>query len=226
MPEIKKKVTVIIPVKNEEGEITRIIEDARPYADEVLVVDGHSTDATPRLASEAGARVVSDNGRGKGDGMRTGIKEASGDILVFIDGDGSHEAGDIPALVQPLLEDKADLVVASRMLGGSDELHGTVTNFIRMAGSCIVALILNYRWGCELTDCENGFRAVRRDVALNLNLRANDFDIEQEMLMKVLKKGYRVTEVASHEYKRKSGKSKLPTSRGWKFIWRLIVEFF
>jgi hypothetical protein len=76
----------------------------------------------------------------------------------------------------------------------------------------------------DLTDIQNGFRAIRKEVASKLGLEADDFDIEEEMVIKALKKGYRVSEVPSHEYERKWGKSKLSTWKGWKFVWRLFVE--
>ena len=112
-------VTVVIPTKNEEGLIAEIIEAARPHADEILVVDGHSTDRTREIASEMGARVVLDAGRGKGEALRRSFVEARHEILVFIDADGSHEPKDIPRLVEPILRGEAELVIASRTRGGA-----------------------------------------------------------------------------------------------------------
>src|SRR3989344_3221418 len=149
------------------------------------------------------------------------------DIIVFMDADGSHEIKDIPKLVKPVLEDKADLVIASRMLGGSDELHGTLSNFMRNLGSNLVQLIINYRINVRLTDCENGFRAIKRNVFNKLDLKANDFDIEEEIVLKALKKKYRIMEIPSHEYERRFGKSQLSLFRiGYKFIYRLLINMF
>ncbi|HEX9903054.1 MAG TPA: glycosyltransferase family 2 protein, partial [Acidobacteriota bacterium] len=117
------KTTVVIPAKNEEQSIGKIIAKCRKYAQEILVVDGHSRDSTARVARRLGARVVQDNGLGKGDGIRVGIQEAKGDILVFIDADGSHDPNDIPELIKPIKQGQADMVVGSRGMGGSDELH-------------------------------------------------------------------------------------------------------
>jgi dolichol-phosphate mannosyltransferase len=218
------KVSVVIPCRNEEGALAAVIEGCLPHCDELVVVDGHSSDGTRELAERLGARVLLDGGKGKGDGIRLGLKEARGDVVVLIDGDGSHEPADIPRLVEPIARGDADLVVASRMLGGSDEIHGNFSNYIRMVGAGLITLIINLRWKTELTDCENGYRAVRRSKALELGLSANDFDIEQEMVMRALKRGLPVTEVASHEYERQAGASKLPTYRGLIFLWRLLVE--
>lgn len=218
-------VTVVIPTKNEAGGIAVVIQGVKPYADEVLVVDGHSTDGTAELARQAGARVVMDNGRGKGAGLRLGIAEAAGDLLVFIDADGSHDPASIPALLAPLRAGDADLVIGSRHRGGSDEWHGDLDNYLRSIGGGIITLGINYRWNVRITDALNGFRAIRKAAAVTLDLTANDFDIEQQMVTRCLRKGYRVTEVASHEYLRKWGRSKLPTYRkGYLFLGRLLLD--
>jgi glycosyltransferase involved in cell wall biosynthesis len=215
-------VTVVIPSKNEAGLIGEIVDSVRPYGD-VLVIDGHSTDATREIAQAHGARVVLDGGRGKGQAIRQSLKEATTDIVVFIDADGSHDPKDIPALVAPIAAGQADMVIASRGKGGSDELHGTIGQFIRYVGSQLIMLAINYRWDVRLSDSQNGYRAIRRDVGLALDLKSNLTTIEQEMLMRALKRGYRVTEVASHEYERRWGTSKVVV---WKLWWAYLWSFW
>jgi len=85
------RVTIVIPTKNEEGLIGEIVDSVRPYADEILVIDGHSKDQTRTVAAAHGARVELDGGKGKGDALRRAMDIALGEILVFIDADGSHE---------------------------------------------------------------------------------------------------------------------------------------
>ena len=221
------KISIVIPTKNEEKSIKKIIEECIPYGDEVLVVDGHSRDLTRDVAREAGARVVLDHQKGKGDGLRVGLKEVKGDIVVFIDADGSHDANDIPDIIRPIIEGKADLVIGSRMRGGSDELHGDIGKFIRIIGSDIITLTINYRFGVRLTDSQNGFRAIRKDVGLKIGLKEDIFTIEQEMIMKTLKHGYKIMEIPAHEYTRKYGDSNIVV---WKvahrYIWCLIKNLF
>jgi dolichol-phosphate mannosyltransferase len=222
-----QRVTVVIPTRDEEGLIGEIIDGVRPHADEVLVVDGHSRDRTREIAAARGARVILDHRKGKGEALRLSITEATGDIVVFIDADGSHDARDIPALVDPIRAGNADMVIASRGRGGSDELHGTIEQFIRYVGSQLIMLAINYRWNVRLTDSQNGFRAIRRDVAAQLGLQSNLTTIEQEMLMKALKKGFRVSEVASHEYERKWGTSKVVVWKLWfAYIWSFVRNIF
>jgi glycosyltransferase involved in cell wall biosynthesis len=218
------RVSIVVPAKNEAGGIAQIVEGVKPYGDEILVVDGRSTDGTGEIAKKLGAKVVMDGRRGKGSALRMGMEEASGDVLVFIDADGSHDPTDIPKLVQPIIDGKADLVVASRTLGGSDEYNKTFDGFLRRAGSDFIVLVINWRWGVSLTDVENGFRAIRASIIPSLKLEADDFDIEQEMVIRCLKRGYRILEAPSHEYERAWGESKLSTWKGWKFIWGLLKE--
>jgi dolichol-phosphate mannosyltransferase len=223
----QKRVCAVILARNEEKTIGEVIQNTKPFVDEVVVVDGHSTDNTRVIAEREGARVLLDHGKGKGDGIRTAIQQVDTDILVFLDADGSHDPHDIPRLIQPILDDEADLVVGSRGRGGSDELHGDVQKLLRMVGADLILIAINYRWNVRLTDSQNGFRAIRADVARALNLKENITTIEQEMTMKCLKKGYRVSEVPTHEYARRYGKSVIVLRKVWyRYIWSLIKNIF
>ncbi|HBU69408.1 MAG TPA: hypothetical protein DEE98_03385 [Elusimicrobia bacterium] len=215
---------VVIPTLNEEASIAGVIDSVSGSASNIYVIDGGSKDKTVEIALSKNAKVIKQKSRGKGSALVQALNEINAEIIVFIDADGSHEAADIPKLVEPIVGGKAELVVASRYLGGSDELHGSWNNFVRMVGSSLITLGMNYRWNVRLTDVENGFRAVRRSAALKLELESSDFTIEQEMVMKAVKNGLKVVEVASHEYERKGGVSKLPTSQGWKFIYRFFRD--
>ncbi|MFQ5963084.1 MAG: glycosyltransferase family 2 protein [Candidatus Scalinduaceae bacterium] len=208
-------ISIVIPTKNEEKTIGEVINTVKSYGDEILVVDGHSTDLTREIAEEQGAKVVLDNGKGKGDGIRVAIEKVSGSIIVFIDADGSHDPQDIPKLLAPILEGNADLVMGSRMTGGSDELHGSIGEVARLLGSVIITLGINYRYGVRLTDYQNGFRAIKTSVARAIGLKEDITTIEQEMAIKCLKKGFAVTEVPTHEYKRKYGDSRINLRKVW-----------
>jgi len=217
----------VIMTRNEEGNIADIIRTTKPFVDEIYVVDGHSTDRTGEIAEAEGAKVLLDNGKGKGDGIRTAIKKIDSDILVFIDADGSHDPQDIPKLVAPIKAGRADMVVGSRGRGGSDELHGDIQKLLRMIGSDIILIAINYRWKCHLTDSQNGFRAVRTKAARDLNLKENITTIEQEMTMKFLKKGYKIDEIPAHEYARKHGQSSIRLGKVWfRYIWSAVKNLF
>ena len=207
------KVSIIIATLNEELGIGSVLEGCLKHSDDIIVVDGHSTDRTIDIAKSYKCRTYLDNKKGKGDALRIGIEQAKNDILVFIDADGSHDANDIPRLIGDILADKADHVQGSRTRGGSDELHGDFEKFARMIGSDIITLSINYRFNVCLTDSQNGFRAMKRSVAKDLNLQENITTIEQEMIMKTLRKGYRLNEVPTHEYARVHGTSKIVLSK-------------
>lgn len=221
----KIKISIVIPAKNEAAGIGKVVGECHLFGGEVIVIDGHSGDDTAALAEKAGAEVFRDNGKGKGAAYKLGLEKASGEVVVFMDGDGSHDPQDIPKLAKPILEDRADLVVASRHRGGSDEWAGDLSTYVRHIGNGILTLSMNYRWKANLTDCLNGFRAIRRQTALKVPMRADDFDIEQHMVAQFLKYGHRVLEVGSHEYVRAWGRSKLPTyRRAYLFFWRLFLD--
>jgi glycosyltransferase involved in cell wall biosynthesis len=220
-------VSLVIPARNEERCIAEVVEKSLPFVDEIVVVDGHSIDRTVEIAESYGVRVVKDNKRGKGEAIRVGAKAVSHPIVVFMDADGSHDPADIPSLVEPILADKADLVIGSRATGGSDELHGDIDKLFRMMGCDIILIGINKRWKQNLTESQNGFRAIRTDAIRSLNLKENITTIEQEMLMKALKRGYTVTEVPTHEYSRKYGESSIKLHKVWfRYIYSFIKYLF
>jgi dolichol-phosphate mannosyltransferase len=200
-------VSVVIAAKQEAPSIADIIDRTRRYATEIVVVDGHSTDGTPEVAKRHGARVLVDGGRGKGEAIRRAIPMIRTPVTVFIDADGSHDPEDIPLLVEPILANRADHVSASRLRGGSSELHGGFDEFFRLAGSSFITACINWRFNCHLSDSQNGFRAIRTSVLRDLGLSENMTTIEQEMIIKTLRRGLRMAEVPSHEHPRAHGAS-------------------
>jgi dolichol-phosphate mannosyltransferase len=217
------RVSAIIPTLNEETTLADVIVRCKPFVDEILVIDGHSKDRTAEVARSHGARFELDDQKGKGAAMRRAARMVQGDILVFIDADGSHIPEDIPKLVEPILNGEADHVTASRVTGGSSELHGGFDEFLRLTGSSFITACINVRYKVRLSDSQNGFRAIKKDVFLNLGLTSNCTTIEQEMIMKTLARGYRMAEIPSHEFLRKGGVSKVQVFKLWhKYVASLI----
>lgn len=205
----EENISVIIATLNEELTIKTVIDSCKPYCNEILVIDGHSSDKTKEIAAQCQANIYMDNRRGKGDALRVGISKAKGSIIVFIDADMSHDPADIPKLVSPIFHDNIDHVVGSRPKGGSDELHGDFNKFIRMIGSDIITLGINYRFNIRLTDSQNGFRAIKTSVARSLKLCEDITTIEQELTIKTLKNKFTMSEVPTHEYARAYGDSRI-----------------
>ncbi len=223
----KKTISVVIPALNEEKTITEVIEGCKPYADELIVVDGHSRDRTRQISEEHGAKVILDNNKGKGEAIRHVIGFVTGDIIVFIDADGSHDPNDIPKLVEPIMKEEADHVSGSRLIGGSSELHGGFDECFRLMGSSFITACINWKYKVQLSESQNGFRAIKTDVIKQLDLREDITTIEQEMIMKTLKKGFRMAEVPSHEHKRKQGYSKISLRKVWfRYVFTLVKYLF
>lgn len=221
------RVSVVIPTLNEENTVTEIIEGCKPYADEILVVDGHSQDKTREVVERLGVKVILDNKKGKGEALRHAVNFVSGDIIVFVDADGSHDPKDIPKLVEPILKNGADHVSASRLIGGSSELHGGFDECFRLMGSSFITACINWRFKVKLSESQNGFRAIKVNVIKQLGLKENITTIEQEMIMKTLKKGFKMAEVPSHEHKRKRGYSKISLKKVWfRYVYTLVKYLF
>lgn len=216
-------ISLIISAKNEASSLKEVIENAFPFVDEIIVAAGGSSDTTAEVAKNAGAIVSTDHLLGKGDAMRGGVTLTHGDIVVFIDADGSHDSLDIPKLVQPILEKKVKLVIASRALGGSDDSVGIIEGLIREVGNIFVSMVIRFRFRRVILDTQNGFRAMRKETFESLALEDNGTTIEQEMLIKAIRKGYSILEIASHESARRFGKSRINVYRdGWKYVISLI----
>ena len=146
----------------------------------------HSTDGSAERLRAAGLTVIEDDGRGKGDALRLGIQAATGDIIVTMDADGSHDPAEIASLVAPVKAGDFDLVIGCRMRGGSDEFAGTWTMFIRLWGNNFLTQVINTRHGVSLTDTQNGFRAFRAEPFKRLGLTEDLHTIELEMVLPCL----------------------------------------
>jgi len=222
-------VTVIIPALNEESAIGSVVGAVPTGAgDEVIVVDNGSTDGTATAAAAAGARVVAEPRRGYGWACRAGAAAAGGEILVFIDGDGSFDPGQIPVVTGPILQGKADLVLGSRAVGGASRAvlpHQRVGNWLAVQ-------LLRQFYGLPVTDL-GPFRAIRAASLQSLQMEEMTYGWPIEMMVKAAQTGCRVVEVAVSYGPRQGGQSKVSgTVRGsllagyrilrvlWRHAWR------
>jgi dolichol-phosphate mannosyltransferase len=218
------KVTLVVPAYNEESTIRKCIVNSRKYCDTILIVlSKKSRDRTKQIIESMNVPYIIDGGLGKGEALRRAIKHVDGGIVVFMDADGSHNPRDIRNLVTPIIKEKYDMVIGSRMTGGSDELHGTLDQFFRLMFSNIITLIINWRFKQNITDYQNGFRAVNVNSAKKVKLVENITTIEQEISIKFLKKKFRITEVPAHEYY--GGNSSFNVWRvGPRYLYQLIRD--
>jgi dolichol-phosphate hexosyltransferase len=219
----QNSVVTVILAKDEEFSIARAVSGARGHCGRVVVMDGHSADRTVERARAEGAEVHADPGKGKGAAIRASLSLVEEPVVVFMDADGSHDPADIPRLAAPIVDGAVDLCVGSRFTGGSEELSITIGQLIRTIGNISMNIAINRRWRVELTDTLNGFRAVRREAALEVGLSEDIHTIEQEMVMKMLLAGHRVMNIPTHEYSRQHGESHIRIWRQWpRFVWCVI----
>jgi len=219
-------ISIIVPAKNEDAGIGKILHELKKFSDDVIVVDGHSHDNTKKIVTGMGVRFYLDHKLGKGDAMKVGVAKAKHEVVIFFDADGSHDKHDIPAMARLLLSKKADFVMGSRRTGGSFDLSMSLTGIIRSAGCDFLVMLINKRFHAALTDVLYSFRGIRKSVFKKLDLQENGFGIEQEMVIQCLKKGYTVAEIPSRESARGWGTSKLRTIAGLRFLTMIFREYW
>lgn len=217
------KVVVIIPALDEQDAIARVLSDIPAgLADEIIVVDNGSRDATAQRAAAAGARVVLEPRRGYGQACLAGIEALPADtgIVVFIDGDHSDDPREMGRLVEPLVAGVADLVIGSRVLGWREP--GALLPQARV-GNALATFLIRRLYGVSYTDL-GPFRAVRRDALQRLRMEDRDFGWTVEMQVKAARLGLRAIEVPVSYRRRRAGTSKVTGSlsgtvrAGWKIL--------
>jgi cellulose synthase/poly-beta-1,6-N-acetylglucosamine synthase-like glycosyltransferase len=220
-PISQSSLTVIIPALNEAGNIRLLIQEVlATIPAEVVVVDNGSTDETAVEAAYDSVIVVKENRRGYGYACAAGVAAATGDILVFMDGDRSFLPAEIPRLVQPIYDNEADLVLGSRM--GSQMETGAMLLHQRF-GNWIVACLMKPLYSLDLTDL-GPFRAIRRSLLLSLQMEEMTFGWPTEMIVKTACCEGRIQEVPITYRQRRAGQSKVSgTLRGTLLATRFIL---
>ena len=222
------RVSVIIPTHNEAGAIGRVLADLpSDLVTEVIVVDSNSSDSTPDIAATTGARVIEEPRRGYGRACLTGLAATnSPDVVVFLDGDYSDRPSELPILLAPIIEGRADIMLGSRLHkhNSADALP-----WHQVFGNRLAASLIRLLYGVKISDL-GPFRAARADVIRELALEEMTYGWAVEMILKGALAGYRVVEVPV-SYHPRIGKSKIggtlkgTLGAGW-FILSLIVRYY
>lgn len=223
---IEKKVAVIIPTLNEEKGIGLVLDHVKRamqhYNHDVLVVDGHSTDDTLRIAKEKGALILFQPGIGYGNALRAGFRHAclsmDADIIVMADADGTYDPYDVPALVNPILTDEADVVIGNRF----DRLDGGAMPFINRVGNRTLSLIAKILLRIDVSDMQCGLRSMRADLVRHVTFESDGMPFATEMLAVFKEKGARISEVPI-SYRARHGNSKMRRYRDGLAILRTII---
>lgn len=196
----KPILSVVMPAFNEEATIEQVIQRVfqRPEVGELLVVDDASRDGTRSLLKKACLResrlrvLHHHKNLGKGAALRTGIAAAIFPFVVIQDADLEYDPAEYPAILQPLVENKADVVYGSRFLGGRPH---RVLYFWHSVGNFILTLLSNMFTNLNLTDMETGFKAFRREIVQKVEIRENRFGFEPEITAKLAHLGVRFYEI-------------------------------
>ncbi|HEX3616694.1 MAG TPA: glycosyltransferase family 2 protein, partial [Solirubrobacteraceae bacterium] len=215
-------VTVVIPTLNEAENLPHVLNKLPSGVNELIVVDGHSTDETVRVARELrpDARVVLQDKEGKGNALACGFAAARGDIIVTVDADGSTDPEEIPAFIAPLI-DGADFVKGSRYMRGGGSADITR---IRSAGNRALGASVNLLFGTRYTDLCYGFSAFWRRCLPQLQVTCDGFEVETVINVRAAKAGLDVVEVPSYERDRIHGLSNLNACRDGSRALRAILR--
>lgn len=212
-----KDVCILIPTLNEEESIESVVKEFRALSFEnILVVDGHSTDATFARAKKAGARVIQQSGKGKGQALKEVFEMIDEKYILLIDGDGTYLPSEAIRLLEPVLNGKADHVVGNRLVN----IKGGSLNRLNMFGNRIINRFFVLIYRIHLNDILSGYRAFTSEGIRSLDLSMPGFEIESEITIQSVKKGQRIFEVPITYMPRPAGtKTKLhPFRDGMKIV--------
>jgi glycosyltransferase involved in cell wall biosynthesis len=219
---IMPSVSVVIPAKNEARNLEHVFATIPEWIDEIVLVDGRSTDDTVAVARQLhpDVSIVHQEGRGKGDALRAGFAAAKGDIIVMMDADGSTDGGEIPRFVAALVTG-ADFAKGSRFASGGGSADIT---FSRSLGNKILSWLVNKLFGTRYTDLCYGYNAFWAKHLSRLDLDCDGFEIETVMNVRAAKAGLAIHEIPSYEHARLHGMSNLNVVRDGIRIAKFIVR--
>lgn len=220
-----KRVAVLIPCLNEELTIGKVIDDFRrvlPQAT-IHVIDNDSSDRTAEIALEHGARLLVEARRGKGFAVRAGFRSIEADAYVLVDGDDTYPAEAVPALLEPVLAGRVSMAVGSRTMRGSTSTFAPLNRF----GNWIFPSLLRFLLRVRLTDILSGLRVMSREFVRGVPITGSGFEIEAELTVKAVERGYRLVELPIDLRARPAGsESKIHVLRdGWRILWTIILLF-
>jgi glycosyltransferase involved in cell wall biosynthesis len=222
-------ISAVIPTFNEELTIGNVIErvtavmQKNGYTYEIMVVDDCSADKSVEISKRHGVKVFSlKKHMGKGYALRVGFAKAKGEIITTIDSDGSHRPEELPLLLTPILQNKADLVIGSRYLNQNP----AAAKKLNASGVRLFNLLIKILTRTEVSDSQSGYRVMKASLLRNMRLNSREYEIESEMLVKTARQGFRVREVSISFEQRTYGTSRLdPVVDGFKILFSIVRAY-
>lgn len=223
-----KLLSVVVPMFNEEPTIGNVISRIQStlikngVKFEIIVIDDCSLDRSLEVAKKYDVRLFTfKQNMGKGHALRAGFAKAKGDFIATIDSDGSHCPEELPLLLDSLLKGEADLVIGSRF-----STPTSATSKRNQAGNRLFNKIIRFLTGNSMSDSQSGYRVMTSKVLKSMNLISAEYEIESEMLVKTVRRGYRIREVPITFEQRTYGKSQIdPLVDGFKILCSIIIAY-
>jgi hypothetical protein len=223
----RREILIVVPAYDEEGGIREVLrrvpKEILGYKVKIVVVDDGSTDATAEITRQEGFPIVTHVvNRGQGDALRTGFQIAQrerADIVINLDADGQYKPEEIERLVEPIIENRADFVLGSRFMGSYEEAGS-----VRHVGVVFFSRLISILTGAKISDCTNGFRAIRVSELHRLDLREDRFNAT-EIILEGLKNKLRFEQVPVTMLSRTAGETKKPPKLAYPLgVFRVIIQ--
>jgi len=216
-------IAVLIPCLNEENTIKKVVNDFKMYLPKarIYVCDNGSIDNSIKLASENGAVVFKEKKRGKGNAVRKMFEEIEADIYIMVDGDDTYPAEEVSKLIEPIINEEADMVVATRLAQANRDSF----SFSHKMGNKLLRSMLNLCFHAQLSDILSGYRVMNRDFVKTIPITSRGFEIETELTLQALSKGFVIKELPINYRSRPEGsESKIRTfSDGYAILMTIIA---